>query len=193
MSELLIMRHGPTDWNARKLIQGSTDIPLSAEGRAEVSSWRIPPRFKDYHCQCSPLKRALETARILGLEPEPVAAIRETSWGQWEGKSLAGLRDELGSAMAENEARGLDFQPPDGESPRDVQDRLRPWLRTLDKATVAVAHKGVIRALYGIASGWDMRDKPQTKMREPAAHLFKVDETGHPFIEQMNIMLKEAN
>jgi broad specificity phosphatase PhoE len=192
MTDLLMLRHGPTEWNARKRIQGNTDIPLSAEGREEVSSWRIPARFKDFHCLSSPLIRTIETARILGFEPEPVDAIRESSWGQWEGRSLAELRAELGPAMTENEARGLDFCPPGGESPRDTQDRLRPWLHTLSKPTLAVAHKGVIRALYALASGWDMRDKPDIKMKEATAHLFRIDDQGHPVVAAMNISLKEA-
>src|SRR3546814_15044213 len=67
--------------------------------------------------------------------------------------------------MAANEARGLDFRPPGGESPRDVQDRLRPLLAELAAAgadVVAVSHKGVLRALYALASGWDLRGTPAT-------------------------------
>lgn len=189
MTFLVILRHGPTEWNASKRIQGRTDIPLSSEGRATVKKWRLPSRFKDYRCVSSPLHRARETAEILGLTPEPVDALREMSWGDWEGRVLAELRVEFGEAMAENESRGLDFRPPGGESPRDVQDRLRPWLYSLSGPTVAVAHKGVIRAVYAMAANWDMREKPKTRLEDDAAHLFRIDNQGNPTTEQMNISL----
>lgn len=189
MSDVLILRHGPTQWNAIKQVQGLTDIPLSPIGRTEVSKWSVPSEYKNFHCVSSPLCRAVETARILGFEPEVNEQLREMSWGQWEGRKLSELREELGQAMVENEARGLDFQPPGGESPRDTQQRLRPWLRSLVRPTLAVAHKGVIRALYAMASDWDMCSKPKTRMIEPAAHLFGVDGNGQPFVKCMNIKL----
>src|SRR3546814_10532072 len=58
----------------------------------------------------------------------------ETDWGAWEGRTLAELRADLGAGMAANEARGLDFRPPGGESPRDVQDRMRPLLAELARS-----------------------------------------------------------
>jgi probable phosphoglycerate mutase len=95
--------------------------------------------------------------------------------------------------MAENEARGLDFRPPGGESPRDVQARLEPWLAALaagDQAiNVAVAHKGVIRALYALAVGWDMTGKPPEKLRDGCGHLFEIDEAGRPAVVRLNVPL----
>ena len=75
-------------------------------------------------------------------------------------------------AMIENEARGLDFRPPGGESPRDVQARLRPFLESLRDPTIAVTHKGVLRALYALATGWTMERKaPRQAARRPRAPL----------------------
>ncbi len=47
-------------------------------------------------------------------------------WGDWEGATLDALRAEHGAAFVDNADRGLDFQPPAGESPRMVQARLQP-------------------------------------------------------------------
>src|SRR3546814_16034964 len=91
----------------------------------------------------------------------------ETDWGAWEGRTLAELRADLGAGMAANEARGLDFRPPGGESPRDVQDRLRPLLAELADAgedVVAVSPKGVLRALYALASGRAIRGQTATTL-----------------------------
>ena len=63
---LYIMRHGRTDWNVLKKLQGRTDIPLNEEGRAMAENAR--EEYKDVHfdvCYCSPLVRARETAEIV--------------------------------------------------------------------------------------------------------------------------------
>ena len=192
MTPLAIIRHGPTAWNAEGRIQGTTDIPLSASGRAAVADWKTPPELSGFRWVSSPLQRALETARLLGAEPEIVPVLAEMDHGEWEGCIVNQLRAELGEEMAANERRGLDFRPPGGESPRDVQHRLHPWLTEVGKsgaATVAVCHNGVLRAIYALAIGWEMTGKPPVKLARAAAHLFKVDEDGQPHVERLNIPL----
>ncbi len=191
-TRLAIIRHGPTEWNSEGRIQGHTDISLSAAGRAAVAGWRVPGELAGFRWLASPLKRALETARLLGAEPAIEPRLAEMNHGQWEGHRIDDLRAELGDAMAEIERRGLDMRPPGGESPRDLQQRLKPWLAevgALGEPTVAVAHNGVLRAVYSLASGWDMRDKPADKLRPAAAHLFGLGPGGEPTIERLNIPL----
>ena len=84
------------------------------------------------------------------------------------------------------------FRPPGGESPRDVQARLIPWLRETGAAglaTGAVTHKGVIRALYALASGWDMRDKEPVRLRDACAHRFLVAPDGAVAVDALNLDL----
>jgi probable phosphoglycerate mutase len=190
MTRLLVIRHGETDWNALGLIQGRTDRPLSEAGRASIRALRLPEDWQDAACLSSPLMRAMETARLLGFDPKPEPALIEMSWGTWEGKSLAALRAEHRDEMAENEDRGLDFRPEDGESPRDVQLRLRPFLATLRARTVAVTHKGVLRALYAAATGWTMTDDPPRKLNMSCAHAFEIFPGGEPQVEALNISLR---
>jgi probable phosphoglycerate mutase len=190
---LVVLRHGPTDWTAAGRIQGRSDQPLSTAGRAAVRRWCLPEAFGAYRWVTSPLIRARETAAVMGhaeavIEP----ALIETDWGQWEGQTLAELRDRYGSDMAAMEARGLEFRPPQGESPRDVKTRLRPWLGrvgTSGQPCVAVCHKGVIRALMALASGWDMTGPPPEKLRDATAHCLVVDGKGQPAIERLNLPL----
>jgi probable phosphoglycerate mutase len=92
--------------------------------------------------------------------------------------------------MARNEAAGLDFRPPGGESPRDVQKRLRPLLASLSRPTIAVTHKGVLRALYALATGWAMTGKAPHKLSDGFAHCFGVDEDGAPVVRELNIPLE---
>ncbi|MEX0922208.1 MAG: histidine phosphatase family protein [Rhodovibrionaceae bacterium] len=193
MTRLFILRHGPTAWNAEGRIQGHTDIPLSPEGEEMVRGWAIPAEFSGFSWVVSPLGRARQTAALLGArDPEPAGALMEMCWGDWEGQRLAELRERHGAEMAANEARGLDFRPPGGESPRDLRARLAPWLASVAEAgrdRIAVAHKGVIRALYTLASGWDMTGKPPEKLLSGRGHLFSLDTDGTPRCERLNIRL----
>ena len=139
----------------------------------------------------SPLQRCVQTAALLGAPHAPrEPRIIEMHWGDWEGESFVALRERLGDEMRENEARGLDFRPSNGESPREVRLRLRGWLRDLARdgiPTLAVTHRGVIRALFAEATGWDMRGKPPAKLEWDAVHLFVVDEAGAPRVERLNV------
>ncbi len=196
MSRLLLIRHGATAWNESGRIQGRSDPPLSPAGHAAVSGWRLPPEAAGARWICSPLSRARETAEILHdgpLSEEP--ALIETDWGAWEGKTLAELRARLGAAMADNEARGLDFRPPGGESPRDVQRRVAPLLAHLAASggtVVGVTHKGVIRAVYALASGWDMRARPPVRLRDGCAQVFTLARDGRPVPESLNLSLEKV-
>lgn len=192
--QLALLRHGPTLWNVEKRLQGHTDTKLSAEGRALVTRYRLPDVIQSCRVYCSPLLRARETAalalpgRAVTVAPELI----ETDLGNWEGQRLPDLRARLGAEMAANEARGLDFTAPGGESPRMVQQRLAPLLRRWAAAgedVIAVTHKGVIRALYAWAAGWDMTGKSPDRLHWDALHLFRLTAEGVPVIDRLNVML----
>lgn len=191
MTQLGLIRHGPTDWNRQGLVQGSTDIPLGAIGERVVEAWKIPGAFETYRWVSSPLSRAVRTAEILsGGVPETDPRIAEMCWGAWEGKTIPGLREELGDLMIAWEAKGLDFKGPGGESPRDVQERIRGFLVEIadnDRPTMAVCHKGVIRALYAVAVDWDMTGKPPTKLLDDHIQLFDVSGDGTVTVSDLNI------
>jgi len=190
MTPLLVVRHGVTDWNAENRLQGRSDRPLNEEGVAQVRRWAIPSKFDAYHCVCSPLRRAIQTAQVLGRTPDIEPALTEMSWGDWEGQNWQDLQHALGrKIMAAHEAKGLDFRPDGGESPREVQRRLKPWLASLNRSTLAICHKGVLQALYALATGWRMTDKSPIKFRHGEGYLFHVFE-GSPQVAEMNIPLE---
>lgn len=173
MIAVAFIRHAPTAWNAEHRLQGRTDIPLSESGRAMAATWRLPEAFAGYEAWASPLTRTRETASLLGLTPRFDDRLIETSWGEWEGHTLAALRERPG--FREVERRGLDLAAPGGESVRQVQTRLLDWLSTLTKPTVAITHNGVLRAVYSLATGWTMQDKPAERMEAAMAHLYVWD------------------
>lgn len=193
MTLLALIRHGPTDWNREKRLQGRVDNGLSEAGRAAVTHWRLPPDLDGFEWVASPLSRAVETARILSGKTVPTdPRLTEMSFGDWEGHILADLRTSLGPAMAENEARGLDFLPPGGESPRMVIERLTGYWKDValgGRPTVAVCHKAVIRASYAAATGWDMTMKPPDRLENGCAQVFAVTGSGGIRVEALNIPL----
>lgn len=190
MTALALVRHGPTAWTESRRIQGRADQPLSPAGRRRVAAWRLPTDLAGFAWASSPLERARQTAALLGADaPAIEPRLAEMDWGAWEGRRLADLRRELGAEMTANEKRGLDFRPPRGESPRDVQARLGPWLAELAAAgrpTIAVTHRGVIRAVLALATHWDMTAAPPVKLGWAAAHVFTVEAGGGVAVEALN-------
>ena len=75
MTEFVLIRHGPTQWNAAGRIQGRTDVPLSEIGRAQVSKQRVPEAYDGAIWVCSPLVRAVETAQLMGCS-DPATVVR---------------------------------------------------------------------------------------------------------------------
>jgi len=188
---LALIRHLPTAWNHSGLLQGRADIPPL--GYEQVPSWGVPSEFLYYRWLTSPLARCKATARRLGMDAAIEPRLIEMDWGEWEGHMLADLRACLGDAMAAEEAKGLDFRPPGGESPRGVQARVKPLLAEIaasHRDTAAITHKGVIRAALALAAGWNMLGKPPHLLSWSAAHLFSLDPSGHPSVERLNISLE---
>jgi probable phosphoglycerate mutase len=179
MTSLLLIRHGATEWNASGRLQGRADIGLSAAGRAEAESWRLPVAFAEARWLTSPLRRARETAALLTDGPVPVEPrLIEMDWGAWEGLRATDLDAE---DLAAREALGLDFRPPGGESPREVCARIRLLAAELagDRTpVVAVCHKGVIRAALAFATGWDMRARPPLRLGRDRALALRADADG---------------
>jgi broad specificity phosphatase PhoE len=195
MTVTVALRHAPTAWNRDKRLQGRTDVALDEEGIAVAARWRTDPDWAGYRILSSPLQRARMTAAILFPDAEIGIDRRliEMDFGAWEGKRLAELRADPGRDAQAREALGLDFKAPEGESPREVQARIQPLLARLaelERPTVLVTHKAVIRALYALASGWTMIGKPPTKLRPHCAHVFRLGAGGTPAVERLNVSLE---
>lgn len=196
MTAVALLRHAPTDWNESGRIQGQADRPLSPEGVAQASAWRLPAALADWERAVSPLLRTRETARLMGwpdARPEP--RLMEMDWGRWSGRRLDDLRAELGPAMAANEAAGLDFRPEGGESPREVVARLRTWLAEVaveGRPVVAVTHRGVQRAALVLACGWDMLGKPPLRLARDQLLMLEVDGGGTRLSDPPLLALENA-
>ena len=195
MIELVMLRHAMTEWNEAGRIQGRTDIPLCERGRQALAGHRLPERFASYRVYSSPLLRAVETAALLGLEtPILDHRLMEMGWGAWEGETRGSVAAADPCGVARNEARGPDFRPPGGESPREVRIRVVGWVRSATRArsnVVAITHKGVIKAVLGLAFGWNLVGKSPVRLDWACAHRFRFDpETGAFVLKEPNIRLE---
>jgi probable phosphoglycerate mutase len=160
---LYYVRHGETDWNVERRLQGRHDIPLNANGRAQaercghilrdlfVRDGKTP---EDLDFVASPLGRARITMELmrgaLGLDPHAYAVddrLIEISFGTWEGKTLAEMAALDSGLVAARAQDKWTFLPPGGESYAELADRMGEWYATLARDTVVVAHGGTARGL----------------------------------------------
>ena len=97
ITRFALLRHGKTEWNQKKRIQGQEDSPLTAEGRTEAGQWGL--KLKDVlwnRVLTSDLGRAMETAtlinQVLKVPLFQDSRLREQDWGKWTGKTRASAR-----------------------------------------------------------------------------------------------------
>ena len=161
---VLLARHGQTDWNAAGKIQGVSDVPLNERGREQAAALagRVLDAGAISAVYTSPLKRARETAEIigrrLGLEPVPVAALTELNFGDWEGCSWEEIGRRWPEQFAAYSADRRNYAPPNGESYAEMLGRAWPFVDALrrmpgDAAALCVCHSAVMRGLLAREQG----------------------------------------
>ncbi|MGI6069713.1 MAG: histidine phosphatase family protein [Blautia sp.] len=163
---LYIIRHGETDWNVQRRLQGEQDNPLNDSGRklAELTAWA----FRDINVDLvitSPLSRAVETAQIvLGYREIPYftdSRLREIDWGEWDGIQAGSPEYEsIFHEMKLFYEHPFEFQgSPTGESIQEVCRRTKEFLKELvenedyqDKTVLISTHgcamRGLLNSLY---------------------------------------------
>ena len=155
MTRIFLARHGETEWNAVRRVQGWTDIPLSQTGlaQAEALAARLSP-IPLAAVYSSDLSRAAQTAAPAaarqGLAIQTVSELREKGFGEWEGLTQGDLeRDYPELWHRYHVVRDLDALVPGGETWPQVQARLSAALRRIvaahpgpDEAVLLVGHGG---------------------------------------------------
>jgi probable phosphoglycerate mutase len=168
---LYLIRHGETDWNARRLLQGRRDIPLNAvgQGQAVVSGtclkWLLPDATTvDFIA--SPLGRTRQTMEIirqqLGLDAADYRTderLVEINFGEWEGLDWQQIAERQPERYQARQADPLNFIPTDGENYPHVFERVGSLLNSLQGDTVLVAHAGVLRSCLAL-----LTDVPDTEV-----------------------------
>ena len=189
-------RHGPTEWNAAGRFQGHTDVPLSAEGLAKMRALRPPAPFGAARAFVSPLLRARQTAEALGIsKPVPDARLMEQNWGSWEGLTREQILARDGQDAFARVGLTVAFHPPGGESTGQLHERVAAFLKDAaqdDGDAIAIAHLGVLRAAYTLATDWDMATPMPAELDISKALVLEVDARGHCRIHALNLDLGSA-
>ncbi len=189
---IALLRHGPTVWNAEGRIQGSLDMPLSEEGRARMAALAPPAGFGDARAYSSPLERARETAQLMGLRDVIVdARLSEHNWGRWEGMTREEILARDGADCFERAGKGAAFTPFGGERTSDLLARVESFLLDVGRDArdaVAIAHRGVLRSAYTLATGWQMLTPMPDALDLSKALILKV-ENGRIAIDALNVPL----
>jgi 2,3-bisphosphoglycerate-dependent phosphoglycerate mutase len=162
MPDLILLRHGQSQWNLENRFTGWVDVPLSAKGEAEARAAgdKLRGRRID-QVFTSVLKRAIDTATITlataGIDGVPIvrdAALNERMYGDLQGLDKAEAARKWGDAQIKLWRRSYDVQPPGGESLADTAARVLPyWESHIRPALVAgrnvlvAAHGNSLRAL----------------------------------------------
>lgn len=166
---VLLARHGQTDWNAAGKIQGSSDIPLNDTGRSQARALSEKLRDGQYRVQViytSPLKRARETAEVVGnaLGVDVVCApeLTELNFGDWEGCSWGEIGERWPEQFAAYSADRRNYAPPGGESYAEMLTRARPFLDSLRRKrggdALCVCHSAVMRGLLADLQGMSVSE-----------------------------------
>jgi broad specificity phosphatase PhoE len=157
------IRHGETDWNAERRLQGGRDIPLNDRGRQQAAQCGatlrdlIADRGKtpaNFSFVSSPLSRASETMEIargaLGLPANGYAVepcLSELSFGGWEGMTYREIRAVDEATLVAREHDKWNFKAPGGESYAGLLARVRAWHAAASGDLIVTAHGGVARVL----------------------------------------------
>lgn len=198
MTELIVIRHGETDWNRQHRFQGQIDVPLNAAGRAQAE--RLAHRMAGETFDvvvASDLQRAHATARASAgaraIEADPLW--REQSFGVLEGLNATTIAEQHPELWASWQRHDADFAlPGGGESVRTFHDRVLQGLQRVVRAhagrCIAVfTHGGVLDMLWRAARRLPLHgpracDIPNTginrlRWRDDALEILKWADAAH--------------
>lgn len=198
MPNLVIVRHGQSEWNLKNLFTGWVDVDLTEKGVHEAEN--AGKLLKDFNFDIaftSVLKRANRTLEIIlneinqsGLKVIKNQALNERHYGDLQGKNKAETAEKYGDEQVHIWRRSFDVAPPNGESLKDTLERVIPYYNTeikphleAGKNVIVAAHGNSLRAMIMHLEGLS-----------PEEILQKELPTGQPIIYKLdgNLKIEEA-
>lgn len=187
-TRICFIRHGETDWNVAKRIQGHTDIPLNETGRAQALAMAFNAAHQRFHAiYSSDLARTLETAQALAQredqEVKLLPQLRERHYGVFQGITAAEGAVKYPEAYAHYVARDLEYDFENGESLRGFAERVAggiDWLlrHHSGQTIAAVSHSGVLDVIYRRATGRPLHTPRDFVIPNCALNWFHFDGQG---------------
>lgn len=155
MTEIILIRHGETAWNAEKRLQGHLDIPLNAAGQRQAVA--LGQALHGEHLDAiiaSDLLRARQTAQEIaaprGMTVHIEPGLRERCYGAFEGMLYAEVGERYPEAFAAWQAREMDARFPPGEN---VAETLREFAERAVGTIARIARDGKYRKVALVTHG----------------------------------------
>lgn len=193
MSYLILVRHGESEWNAKDLWTGWTDISLNDKGRQEakdaaqkIKNTKIDIAFT------SKLKRAKETLDIIkqelnlhNIETMEADALNEKNYGDFTGKNKFEIKNQVGDEEFLKIRRSWDYQIPNGESLKDVFNRVVPYYQNTilpylksEKNVLVAAHGNSLRALVKYLGNISDKDVETLEIATGEVYIYNINDEG---------------
>lgn len=194
MKQVVLIRHGESQWNLENRFTGWVDVPLSPKGEQEARAAGEKVRaFRFDHAFTSVLLRAIQTLELVleviaqpHLPVEKTQALNERMYGDLQGLNKAETVEKYGEEQVKLWRRSYDVRPPGGESLKDTADRVLPyyqhqiWPRLARGETLlVVAHGNSLRALVMHLDRLSREDVLELNIPTGAPLLYELDEQGH--------------
>jgi 2,3-bisphosphoglycerate-dependent phosphoglycerate mutase len=162
MPQLVLIRHGESQWNLENRFTGWVDVPLTAKGEEEARA--AGEKLRSFHFDCaftSVLMRAQHTLRIVletigqsGIPIKEDVALNERMYGELQGLNKTETAKKFGDEQVKIWRRSFDVPPPGGESLKDTAARVLPYYEShiypellAQKNVLVVAHGNSLRSL----------------------------------------------
>ena len=162
MTEILIVRHGETEWNRVERFRGRVDVPLNETGikQAEAVARYLKPVAVEV-VLCSPVPRARQTAEIIArahnLSATPAEGLTDLDFGDWQGKSIDDVRNT--AVFRDWTEHPESVQLPGGESLSSARQRavavVTEAVRRYKGCVVLVTHRVIVKVLVCALLGLD--------------------------------------
>jgi len=194
MKQVVLIRHGESQWNLENRFTGWVDVPLSSSGEQEAREAGEKLRaFRFDHAFTSVLTRAIKTLEIVldvigqsGLPVEQDQALNERMYGDLQGLNKAETAKQYGEAQVKLWRRSYDVRPPGGESLKDTAERVLPYYRARlwprlakGETLLVVAHGNSLRALVMHLDQLSREEVLELNIPTGAPLLYELDDEGH--------------
>jgi probable phosphoglycerate mutase len=188
MTELILLRHGETDWNRELRFQGHVDVSLNAIGLEQAR--RLAQRLAGetaHHIYVSDLMRARQTAdpvsHQLGLPAVSDAALREQSFGRVDGMRVDDIKAQYPQAWEGWLQFHADYSMPEGETTRQFHARVMDAVQRIVAAhrgqtLVVVTHGGVLDMIYRTARALGLSGPRQSEIPNAGLNRVRVHDGG---------------
>jgi len=196
-----LLRHGETEWNTKKRIQGFNNSPLTAKGIIQTKEWaKTLQQWQWDQIYASDLGRVKQTAAILNQSLQLPTffdkRLREQNWGDWEGLTIPVIKKDYNQELKKRVALGWEFSAPGGETRSSVLDRVFEALQSIcknhpGKKTLIICHHGVIKAILYHLSNRQFHPEEDPLIQHNNFHIISCTQNNFN-IERLNISRQHA-